>query len=107
MNALTFADGQYIQVLDSNQGAQPTEFLKVPSLLKLFKEAEDGTVNYRIIGSREFIFTYRAGTVAESHALQEWSFGTLVLRTYSRLGIRLHYGHPDIFHGKFKKQQIS
>lgn len=59
----------------------------------------DGSIGYRIVGSREYIFTKNFGTIARCHAYQEWSFGTLVLRTYSDLGIRLHYGHPDVFHG--------
>ena len=62
---------------------------------------ETGEIRYRIIGSREYIFTKNLGTVARCHAYQEWSFGTLVLRTYSDLGIRLHYGHPDFLNGIF------
>lgn len=96
--ALTFAFGRFIQVLDANQGAHATEYLKFPSLLKDFKLKSSGKIRYRIIGSREYIFTKNLGTIARAHAYQEWSFGTLVLRTYSDLGIRLHYGHPDVFH---------
>jgi hypothetical protein len=72
----------------------PTSF----DLHVLFSQL-DGRIRYRIIGSREYIFTKNLGTIARAHAYQEWSFGTLVLRTYSDLGIRLHYGHPDVFHG--------
>jgi len=97
--ALTFAFGRFIQVFDSNQGAHGPEYLKMPALLKDFKLEDDGNIRYRIIGSREYIFTKNMGTIARCHAYQEWSFGTLVLRTYSDLGIRLHYGHPDVFHG--------
>uniref|UniRef100_A0A6B2KXC3 Glycosyl transferase 48 domain-containing protein n=1 Tax=Arcella intermedia TaxID=1963864 RepID=A0A6B2KXC3_9EUKA len=97
---MTFAFGRFIQVLDANQGSHATEYLKFPSLLKDFRHhPQTGHVRYRIIGSREYIFTKNLGTVARCHAYQEWSFGTLVLRTYSDLGIRLHYGHPDVFHG--------
>lgn len=34
---MTFAFGKFIQVLDANQGAHATEYLKFPSLLKDFK----------------------------------------------------------------------
>eukprot|EP01130_Rhizamoeba_saxonica_P014221 TRINITY_DN618_c0_g2_i1.p1 TRINITY_DN618_c0_g2~~TRINITY_DN618_c0_g2_i1.p1 ORF type:complete len:1648 (-),score=328.92 TRINITY_DN618_c0_g2_i1:31-4974(-) len=96
---MTFAFGQFVQVLDSNQGAHATEYMKLPALLRSFQLNQAGEVRHRIIGSREYIFTKNLGTVARCHAYQEWSFGTLVLRAYSDLGIRLHYGHPDVFHG--------
>jgi len=96
---MTYAFGNYIQVLDANQGAHATEYLKFSSLLRDFKANREEGPRYRIIGSREYIYTKNLGTVARCHAYQEWSFGTLVLRTYSDLGIRLHYGHPDVFHG--------
>jgi len=100
VNGVTFAFGRFYQVLDANQGAHSTEYLKFPALLRDFRlHPQTGDVRYRIIGSREYIFTKNLGTVARCHAYQEWSFGTLVLRTYSDLGIRLHYGHPDVFHG--------
>jgi hypothetical protein len=38
--ALTFAFGRFVQVLDANQGAHATEYLKFPSLLKDFKLKE-------------------------------------------------------------------
>eukprot|EP01125_Pyxidicula_operculata_P011382 TRINITY_DN3731_c0_g1_i4.p1 TRINITY_DN3731_c0_g1~~TRINITY_DN3731_c0_g1_i4.p1 ORF type:complete len:1585 (-),score=371.74 TRINITY_DN3731_c0_g1_i4:112-4866(-) len=102
VNGMTFVFGRYIQVLDANQGGHATEYLKFPSLLQNFYlNPSSGDVRYRIIGSREYIFTKNLGTVARCHAYQEWSFGTLILRTYSDLGIRLHYGHPDVFHGSW------
>lgn len=98
LNGFQFSLGNFIQVLDANQGGHATEYLKLPSLLKDFKfDKATSTIKHRIIGSREYIFTKNLGTVARCHAYQEWSFGTIVLRTYSDLGVRLHYGHPDVF----------
>lgn len=34
---MTFAFGRFIQVLDANQGAHATEYLKFPALLKQFR----------------------------------------------------------------------
>lgn len=38
INALTFAFGQFIQVLDANQGAHAVEYFKFPSLLHSFRQ---------------------------------------------------------------------
>jgi hypothetical protein len=50
-----------------------------------------------IQGFREAIFTRSQGTVGRFQAYSEWTFGTLVQRVYSKLNIRMHYGHPDFF----------
>uniref|UniRef100_A0A6B2KXJ2 Glycosyl transferase 48 domain-containing protein n=1 Tax=Arcella intermedia TaxID=1963864 RepID=A0A6B2KXJ2_9EUKA len=104
LNGLMFLTGQFLQVLDANQGGHATEYLKFPALLENFKVNKvTGIPRRRIIGAREFIFTAALGRVANYHAYQEWSFGTLVLRVYSDLGIRLHYGHPDVFHAPWAR----
>lgn len=50
-----------------------------------------------IIGFRESVFTRGHGAVARFQAYAEWAFGTIVQRVLSKLGLRMHYGHPDFF----------
>lgn len=48
-----------------------------------------------MIGFPEFIVTTNWSETAWCSAFGEHTFGSLTQRTYSKLGIRLHYGHPD------------
>jgi hypothetical protein len=50
-----------------------------------------------IVGFRENVFTRGHGAVARFQAYAEWAFGTIVQRVLSKLGLRMHYGHPDFF----------
>lgn len=50
-----------------------------------------------IVGFREAIFTRGHGAVARFQAYAEWAFGTIVQRVLAKIGLRMHYGHPDFF----------
>jgi len=52
-----------------------------------------------MIGFRESVFTRFHGTIARMQAYSEWAFVTIVQRVLSQVGLRMHYGHPDIFSG--------
>ena len=62
-----------------------------------------------IVGFREAIFTRGHGTVARFQAYAEWAFGTIVQRVLSKIGLRMHYGHPDFFSASwvFSRSSIS
>lgn len=97
-NAMQFAHGEVIQSLDCNQDAFAGETLKMPLLLKeIFHE--DGSVRFRILGFAEDTFTRSLSLVGKLHGHQEWTFSTLCQRVYAFLGVRMHYGHPDLFEG--------
>ena len=46
--------------------------------------------------SRQEHITSDIGSVGDFAAGSEVAFGTILQRTYSVLGARMHYGHPDI-----------
>eukprot|EP00434_Breviolum_minutum_P020699 symbB.v1.2.018253.t1/scaffold1449.1/size118046/4 len=97
--ALRFAPGHYLQMMDANMGAFFGEACKVPFILQHFQPAgsDRRTVQARIIGFREHIFTGSQGAVGAAMADAEWTFGTICQRFLAGLGARMHYGHPDFF----------
>lgn len=99
LGALRFASGHYLQMMDANMGAFFGEACKVPYVLRLFQPpgSDRRTVQSRIIGFREFIFTGAQGAVGAAMADAEWTFGTICQRFLAGLGARMHYGHPDFF----------
>jgi len=90
-HAIIFCKGQYLQTLDMNQDHYMGEAFKVRNLLEGFEG------NTRIIGFREHIFSASTGAVAQFAASNEFVFGTLVQRFMTGLGVRFHYGHPDVW----------
>jgi len=98
LNALRFAGGHYIQMMDANMGASFSEACKVPFILRTFQPSnhtDRRTVRFRILGFREFIFTEHHGMVGSIMASAESSFGTICQRFLAGLDVRMHYGHPD------------
>jgi hypothetical protein len=99
LNGLKFTHGLIIQTKDANQGGSLAESIKYPLVLQRFMK-EDGTLDETapvIIGFRESVFTRHISTVGRLQAYAEWAFGTIVQRVMSKLGVRMHYGHPDFF----------
>lgn len=96
MNGLKFAYGLVTQTKDANQGGNVAEALKFPIVIQRFL-SKNNVVAPAIIGFRETIFTRTHGSVARFQAYAEWAFVTIVQRVLSKLGIRMHYGHPDFF----------
>ncbi|CAK9081566.1 3-beta-glucan synthase) (Protein GLUCAN SYNTHASE-LIKE 12) [Durusdinium trenchii] len=101
LQALRFAPGHYLQMMDANMGAFFGEACKVPFILQHFQPAgsDRRTVQARIIGFREHIFTGSHGAVGAAMADAEWTFGTICQRFLAGLGARMHYGHPDFLDG--------
>lgn len=99
LGALRFAPGHYLQMMDANMGAFFGEACKVPFVLRHFQPpgCDRRTVQARIIGFREHIFTGSHGAVGAAMADAEWTFGTICQRFLAGLGARMHYGHPDFF----------
>ena len=90
-HAIIFARGECLQTLDMNQDMYLSEAFKTRNLLELF------TGNTRIVGFREQVFSESSGLVAAFAASNEFVFGTMMQRVMSRLCVRLHYGHPDVW----------
>eukprot|EP01117_Protostelium_nocturnum_P012632 TRINITY_DN464_c0_g1_i1.p1 TRINITY_DN464_c0_g1~~TRINITY_DN464_c0_g1_i1.p1 ORF type:complete len:1664 (+),score=604.92 TRINITY_DN464_c0_g1_i1:191-5182(+) len=86
-----FIDGCIVQTIDINQDSVLPQSFLVPNILGEF----DLDPLVKIIGCPEFIVTMGWSSTAWCSAFSERTFGTLTQRCYSRLGIRLHYGHPD------------
>ncbi|AOW02192.1 YALI0C01411p [Yarrowia lipolytica CLIB122] len=119
--ALIFHRGEYIQLVDANQDSYIEECLKIRSILAEFEEFPAGNVPaspyaspkaneknpdtlanpVAFIGSREYIFSENIGVLGDIAAGKEQTFGTLFARTLSKIGGKLHYGHPDYLNATF------
>lgn len=86
-----FIDGMIVQTIDVNQDNNFAQSFFIPNALAEF----DKDKKVKIVGFPEYVFTRHWSSTAWCSAFSERSFGTLVQRCYSKLGIRLHYGHPD------------
>lgn len=113
-NALIFYRGEYIQVIDANQDNYIEECLKIKSVLTEFEEMNcNHSYSYvpgtqasderpvAILGAREYIFSEDIGILGDISAGKEKTFGTLFARTLSKIGGKLHYGHPDFLNAIF------
>ena len=84
-----------MQTVDSNQGAYFEQMLLLPCHLGEFRCTDgSGPLGAYIVGFPEHI-TSDIGSIGDSAAGAELAFGTVLQRTYSILGARMHYGHPD------------
>jgi len=92
-----FIDGMMIQTIDVNQDNVMSQSFFVPNVLAEF----DRDKSIKIVGCPEFVITTNWSSTAWCSAFSEHTFGTLVQRCYSKLGIRLHYGHPDFLDALF------
>ena len=54
-----------------------------------------------IVGAREYIFSENIGMLGDVAAGKEQTFGTLLARSLSAIGGKLHYGHPDFLNAIF------
>jgi len=86
-----FIDGMIVQTIDINQDSVLPQSFFIPNMLGEF--SLDPKV--KILGCPEFVVTGAWSSTAWCSAFAERTFGTLTQRCYSRLGVRLHYGHPD------------
>lgn len=116
-HALIFYRGEYIQLVDANQDNYLEECIKIRSMLAEFEEicppkypyghdTQEGdnvkaTSPVAILGAREYIFSENIGVLGDVAAGKEQTFGTLFARTLSKIGGKLHYGHPDILNAIF------
>eukprot|EP00931_Biecheleriopsis_adriatica_P082853 TRINITY_DN5633_c0_g1_i3.p1 TRINITY_DN5633_c0_g1~~TRINITY_DN5633_c0_g1_i3.p1 ORF type:complete len:2802 (+),score=428.80 TRINITY_DN5633_c0_g1_i3:55-8460(+) len=109
LQAMRFATGHYLQMMDANMGCFFGETLKVPHVLRDFRakpkfieSADQGKrfvvssdVTMRVIGFREHVYTRTHGLMGKITADAEWTFGTATQRFLQFMGVRMHYGHPD------------
>jgi hypothetical protein len=104
-HAIPFSRGTFSQCIDANQGAYFEQMLLLPVALAEFRSRSRGDGGgKRIIGLPEHI-TSDIGSVGHMAASAELAFGTIPQRTYSVLGARMHYGHPDLMNKLFMMQQ--
>lgn len=104
-HAIIFLRGIFSQCIDANQGGYFEQMLLLPCVLGEFRTQERGDeAAKQIIGLPEHI-TSDIGSVGDFAAGSEVAFGTILQRTYSVLGARMHYGHPDIMNKQYMMQQ--
>jgi hypothetical protein len=99
-HAIPFMRGAFAQCIDANQGAYFEQMLMLPCVLGEFR----GKQGKQIIGFPEQI-TSDIGSVGDMAASAEMAFGTILQRSMTVLGARMHYGHPDIMSKQFMMQQ--
>ena len=114
-HAIIFYRGEYLQLIDANQDNYLEECLKIRNILGEFEELhmpnqspyaawdtkEFARSPVAIVGAREYIFSENIGILGDVAAGKEQTFGTLTARTWSWLGAKLHYGHPDFLNALF------
>jgi 1,3-beta-glucan synthase len=114
-HAIIFYRGEYLQLIDANQDNYLEECLKIRNVLGEFEELhmpnqspyttwdakEFARSPVAIVGAREYIFSENIGILGDVAAGKEQTFGTLTARTWSWLGSKLHYGHPDFLNALF------
>jgi len=104
-HAIPFMRGHFSQCIDANQGAYFEQMMMLPCALGEFRSHARGDgLAKRIIGFPEHI-TSDIGSIGDFAASAEIAFGTILQRTYSVLGARMHYGHPDIMNKLYMMQQ--
>eukprot|EP00927_Polykrikos_kofoidii_P034211 TRINITY_DN29045_c0_g2_i2.p1 TRINITY_DN29045_c0_g2~~TRINITY_DN29045_c0_g2_i2.p1 ORF type:complete len:1616 (-),score=185.82 TRINITY_DN29045_c0_g2_i2:54-4793(-) len=104
-HALPFMRGSFAQCVDANQGAYFEQMLMMPCVLGEFRTEHSGDGRAkRIVGLPEHI-TSDIGSIGDFAASAELAFGTLLQRSYSVLGARMHYGHPDVMNKEYMMQQ--
>jgi len=104
-HAIPFMRGIFSQCIDANQGAYFEQMMLLPCALGEFRSRARGDgLSKRIIGFPEHI-TSDIGSIGDFAATAEVAFGTILQRTYSVLGARMHYGHPDIMNKLYMMQQ--
>ncbi|OZJ03821.1 hypothetical protein BZG36_03818 [Bifiguratus adelaidae] len=108
-HAIIFYRGEYLQLIDANQDNYLEECLKVRNVLGEFEEYVPAPSSpysaqhepVAIVGAREHIFSQNIGLLGDVAAGKEQTFGTLSQRNISKIGGKLHYGHPDFLNAIF------
>ncbi|KAJ3120625.1 1,3-beta-D-glucan synthase [Nowakowskiella sp. JEL0407] len=102
--ALIYTRGEFVQLIDANQDNYFEEAIKIRNTLAEFENAtakDAASPPVAIIGGREFIFSEKIGVLGDVAAGKEYTFGTISQRTMTKIGARLHYGHPDFLNTIF------
>jgi len=104
-HAIPFMRGTFAQCIDANQGAYFEQMMLLPCALGEFRSEKpwDGR-SKRIVGFPEHV-TSDIGSIGDFAASAEVAFGTILQRSYTALGARMHYGHPDIMNKSYIMQQ--
>mmetsp|Transcript_61921 Transcript_61921/g.164550 ORF Transcript_61921/g.164550 Transcript_61921/m.164550 type:complete len:2073 (-) Transcript_61921:147-6365(-) len=104
-HAIIFTRGNFIQMIDANQGAYFEQMLMLPCVLGEFRGHNTVARGARkIVGFPEHI-TSDVGSIGDFAAGAETAFGTILQRVYCVLGGRMHYGHPDMMNKAYIMQQ--
>ena len=103
---LSFARNLHVMVLDMNQGAYLEEGFRFGDVVQwAFEDTPRGDMRpLAILGFTEHCFTRSTSLVGELMGAAEYTFVTIVQRALADVtDARLHYGHPDLFHGVFAR----
>lgn len=69
--------------------------------------SQAGVPRYTLVGCPEVVYSDTASAVGRLMALQDHSWVTIVQRVLNYIGVRLHYGHPDLFDGYWARFHVG
>ena len=107
LHALPFLVHPLLQSIDMNQSFTFEEALKVPLFLSSLQPSAALRSRFVLAGCGEWIYSDRMTAVGGFMAQQDTSFVTVCQRVLDYAGVRLHYGHPDVFCGYFVRGHIG
>jgi hypothetical protein len=91
---LQFFDGSVVEAVDCNQDLNSAQAFLLPNALCEFDET-----NVKLVGFKEYITTINWSSAGLGAGYAEKVFGSIIQRSWTMLGGRLHYGHPDFIRG--------
>ncbi len=78
-------------------GGPATPAFTCEEALYALLRAKDAKPATAIVGLRECIFSNRVGALGAFAASSEYAFSSVMQPRMADGGVRLHYGHPDVF----------
>jgi hypothetical protein len=91
---LQFFDGSIVEAVDCNQDLNASQAFLLPNVL-----AEFDQIAVKLVGFKEYITTINWSSAGLGAGYAEKVFGSIIQRSWTMLGGRLHYGHPDFIRG--------
>jgi 1,3-beta-glucan synthase len=92
---LQFFNGTVNECVDCNQDFNLSQSFFIPAVVDEFSK----DVRVKIVGFKEYITTMHWSAAGYGAGYTEKVFGSIVQKSWTMLGVRFHYGHPDFVRG--------
>ena len=107
LHTLPFTHHPLLQSIDMNQSCTFEDALKAPLYYTSLQQRPGGGGRFVLGGCAEWIYSSSISAVGGFMAYQDTSFVTVCARVLSYTGVRLHYGHPDVFDGGWVRGHVG